>query len=302
MCKIQLERRSGASIRDNTVHLFLGQKVESHCPAHPYKTMAWNHLPQCIHPRRLTGSSLRGPPWSKTAKNTDCSTGPLARPFARSLAPLTRLLAPNCLLRSRPPLRSLVRSLAHSLTRGKVNYRCLKMTWFCPKVDWLFIVRSEKNICMTLNSLKELEIREKREQKCLFLPLFPFLLPFSPEQANFAWWGNFPCLCLFRSVFPSFRPSYFLSIHISWSPTILAIFKSTLWHYSNLLVKNIQDDTKMLLIICGPTTGVHHGLYTRCHWGVKRFQDLRSDPVWDLLGDQSPACNWHFPCAIFSWP
>ena len=28
--------------------------------------------------------------WSKTAKNTDCSAGPLARPFARSLAPLTR--------------------------------------------------------------------------------------------------------------------------------------------------------------------------------------------------------------------
>ena len=28
--------------------------------------------------------------WSITAKNTDCSTGPLARPFARSLAPLTR--------------------------------------------------------------------------------------------------------------------------------------------------------------------------------------------------------------------
>ena len=41
------------------------------------------------------------------------------------LAPLTRLLAPDCLLRSRPPLRSLVRSLAHfthSLARGKVNY------------------------------------------------------------------------------------------------------------------------------------------------------------------------------------
>ena len=61
--------------------------------------------------------------WSITAKNTDCSTGPLARPFARSLAPLTRSLAPDCSLRSRPPLRSLIRSLAHfahSLARGKV--------------------------------------------------------------------------------------------------------------------------------------------------------------------------------------
>ena len=63
--------------------------------------------------------------WSITAKNTDCSAGPLACPFARSLAPLTRLLAPDCSLRSRPPLRSLIRSLAHfthSLARGTVIY------------------------------------------------------------------------------------------------------------------------------------------------------------------------------------
>ena len=62
--------------------------------------------------------------WSMTTKNSDCSTGPLARPFARSLAPLTRSLAPDCSLRSRPPLRSPVRSLAHfahSLARGTVN-------------------------------------------------------------------------------------------------------------------------------------------------------------------------------------
>ena len=52
---------------------------------------------------------------SGTAKNQDVSTGLLARPFARSLAPLTRSLAPNCSLRSRPPLRSLVWSLAHLL-------------------------------------------------------------------------------------------------------------------------------------------------------------------------------------------
>ena len=62
--------------------------------------------------------------WARITKSTDWSTGPLARPFARSLAPLTRSLAPDCSLRSRPPLRSLVRSLAHfthSLARGKVN-------------------------------------------------------------------------------------------------------------------------------------------------------------------------------------
>merc|ERR1711954_28254 len=45
----------------------------------------------------------------------------LACPFARSLAPLTRSLAPDCSLRSRPPLHSLVHSLAHfahSFTRS----------------------------------------------------------------------------------------------------------------------------------------------------------------------------------------
>ena len=56
--------------------------------------------------------------WSITVKNTDWSTGPLARPFARSLAPLTHSLAPDC---SRPPLRSLTRSLAHSLACGTMN-------------------------------------------------------------------------------------------------------------------------------------------------------------------------------------
>ena len=49
--------------------------------------------------------------WSGTNKNRDVSTGPLARPFARSLAPLTHSLAPDYSLRSRPPLRSLIRSL-----------------------------------------------------------------------------------------------------------------------------------------------------------------------------------------------
>ena len=28
--------------------------------------------------------------WARVTENTDCSTGPLARPFARSPAPLTR--------------------------------------------------------------------------------------------------------------------------------------------------------------------------------------------------------------------
>ena len=68
--------------------------------------------------------------WARTTKNT----GPLARPFDGSLASFTRSLAPDCSLRSRTPLRSLVRSLArslayfaHSLARGTV-------------IGWLFIV------------------------------------------------------------------------------------------------------------------------------------------------------------------
>ena len=51
--------------------------------------------------------------WGRTARNWDVSTGPLARPFARSFAPLARLLAPDCSHRSRPLLRSL-RSLPGS--------------------------------------------------------------------------------------------------------------------------------------------------------------------------------------------
>ena len=66
---------------------------------------------------QISPHSKESPPscplWSGTNKNRDVSTGPLACPFARSLALLTRLLAPDCSLRSRPPLRSLVRSLAH---------------------------------------------------------------------------------------------------------------------------------------------------------------------------------------------
>ena len=62
--------------------------------------------------------------WSITAKNTDGSAGPHARPFVRSIAPLTRSLAPDCSLRLSSPPRSLVRSLAHfahSLAPGTVN-------------------------------------------------------------------------------------------------------------------------------------------------------------------------------------
>ena len=56
--------------------------------------------------------------WARITKNTDWSTGPLARPFAHSLARLTRLLTPHYSLHSRTLLCSLARSLAHSLAHS----------------------------------------------------------------------------------------------------------------------------------------------------------------------------------------
>ena len=74
----------------------------------------------------LGGGAVRAL-WARITKNTDWSTGPLARPFTcslapltrslapltRSLAPLTHLLAPHYSFCSCAPLRSLARSLAH---------------------------------------------------------------------------------------------------------------------------------------------------------------------------------------------
>ena len=62
--------------------------------------------------------------WDRITKKQDYSNGPLACPFARSIAPLAHLLAPPYSLGSRAPLRSLVRSLAHfdhSQVRETVN-------------------------------------------------------------------------------------------------------------------------------------------------------------------------------------
>ena len=69
---------------------------------------------------------IERPLWSGTNKNRGVSTGPLACPFTRSLAP-------DYSLGSRPPLHSLVRSLPRS---WESEFWCLKMTWFCPLVGW----------------------------------------------------------------------------------------------------------------------------------------------------------------------
>ena len=67
----------------------------------------------------------RGAPWFWRAKKRDVSTGPLARPFARSLAKLTHLRASPCSLRLRAPLRSFFRSLTQSQARGQVKMSIL---------------------------------------------------------------------------------------------------------------------------------------------------------------------------------
>ena len=82
--------------------------------------------------------------WSGSNKNRDVSTGPLARPFARSLAPLTCSLAPHYSLCSRAPLRSLVRTLAHfahSRARGTVNdYMANYSVFFFDVIQFLMIL------------------------------------------------------------------------------------------------------------------------------------------------------------------
>ena len=83
---------------------------------------------------RINGNAMDSnyinPRWFRSAWNRGVSTGPFARPLARSLAPLTHLLAPHCSLCSRAPLRSFARSLTYSLAHllarsrahGKVVY------------------------------------------------------------------------------------------------------------------------------------------------------------------------------------
>ena len=64
--------------------------------------------------RRRNDFQVTNSQWPRSIKNSDVSTGPLARPFARSFAPLSRSLAPHYSLRSRTPLHSFVSSLVYS--------------------------------------------------------------------------------------------------------------------------------------------------------------------------------------------
>ena len=71
-------------------------------------------------------------PWHFGLEQPKIQTAVLGHSLVRSLAPLTRSLAPDCSLRSCPPLRSLVRSLAPSaaLTRSLArSLRSLPRSW-----------------------------------------------------------------------------------------------------------------------------------------------------------------------------
>ena len=70
--------------------------------------------------------------WLRISLNRNVSNGPLAHPLAGSLAPLTRSLAPHCLLRSRASLRLLVRSFTHSLAPELVGQQNIFVQfWRC---------------------------------------------------------------------------------------------------------------------------------------------------------------------------
>ena len=55
--------------------------------------------------------------WSRITKNADASTGLIARLFVSSLALLTHLFAPHCLLCLHAPLRSFARLLTPELVK-----------------------------------------------------------------------------------------------------------------------------------------------------------------------------------------
>ena len=80
------------------------------------------------HGNRSTVNAQTNSLWSRISKNPDRSTGPLPCPFAFSLAPLTCLLAPHCLLRTAHFARKL--RCAHSL-RG---------SWDSDWLDYFFSV------------------------------------------------------------------------------------------------------------------------------------------------------------------
>ena len=65
-------------------HLFIKNGHRSFSPSSPLPRLTSSHPPIFV------SDHLANAQWGRTAKNWDVGTGPLARPFARSLAPLPR--------------------------------------------------------------------------------------------------------------------------------------------------------------------------------------------------------------------
>ena len=78
--------------------------------------------------------------WARLTRNPEVSTGPLVRPFARSLALFTHLLALPCLPYSRTLLRTFARSIARSLTSRLWESKLLEVYFFCVFFSILAIV------------------------------------------------------------------------------------------------------------------------------------------------------------------
>ena len=92
---------------------------------HPHNQYLWMKKFGSVPAQCSSSSSSSLALWSRIIKKPDWATRLFIPSFARSLAPLTGSLAPDCPLHSHPLLHSLVCSLAHfahSLARGKVNY------------------------------------------------------------------------------------------------------------------------------------------------------------------------------------
>ena len=85
------------NIFKNLINMQLGQASWQLFPSHKYPIPFWHVL---LHATSFISHPPPSSLWLIIVKNTDCSTEPLARPFARSLVPLTCSLARS--LRSLP--------------------------------------------------------------------------------------------------------------------------------------------------------------------------------------------------------
>ena len=108
--------------------------------------------------------------WSRTTKNTDWCTGPLARPSVCLLPPLTRLLAPPCLLCSCVPLCSLICSLANLAGWWDGYFFCV-FFYSGPQCSSDDQIDGWKSGTKLLAGVKTLE-KQSASEKCLVCLIF----------------------------------------------------------------------------------------------------------------------------------